>query len=56
MKYIKISKVDGNKKEVTLAEVIEQTEDSGYWKKGTVKQMLVDGLEVWTPFATYKAE
>ena len=56
MKYIKVSKADGNEKEITLAEVIEQTEGCGYWKEGTVEEMLLDGLEVWTPFATYKAE
>lgn len=56
MKYIKISKVDGNTTEVTLAEVIDKTEGYGYWEKGTVEEMLANGLEVWTPFAIYKVE
>ena len=56
MKYIKVSKADGSKKEVTLAEVIDKTEGRGYWKKGTVEEMLANGFEVWTPFAIYKAQ
>ena len=56
MKYIKTSKTDGSKMEVTLDEVVDKTEGCGYWKKGTVKEMLANGLEVWTPFATYKAQ
>lgn len=56
MKYIKVNKADGSEKEITLAEVIEQTEGCGYWKEGTVKEMLTNGFEVWTPFAIYKAQ
>ena len=56
MKYIKISKVDGSIKEVTLTDVIDKTEGCGYWKKGTVEEMLANGLDVCTPFAIYKAE
>jgi len=56
MEFIKISKADGTEKKVTLAEVIDKTEGCGYWKAGTVKQMLADGLEVQTPFAIYKAQ
>lgn len=56
MRYLKISKEDGSEKEVSLAEVIDKTEGCGYWKEGTVEEMLVNGLEVWTPFAIYKIE
>jgi hypothetical protein len=57
MKIIKTSKADGSTKEISLAECLEYTEGTdgyGYWKKGTVEQMLKDGIEVFTPFATYK--
>ena len=40
---------------VTLEEIIDRTENNGYWKTGTVEQMLKDGLEVQTPFSIYKA-
>ena len=54
MEYIKVSKSDGSEKTVTLPEIIDKTENMGYWKDGTVEQMLKDGLEVQTPFAIYK--
>ena len=54
MKYIKTSKLDGSEKEVMLEEVIDKTEGCGYWKEGTVEEMLANGQEVWTPFAIYK--
>lgn len=54
MEYIRVSKADGTEKKVTLVEVIDKTEGHGYWKEGTVEQMLSDGLEVQTPFAIYK--
>lgn len=56
MEYVRVSKVDGSEKKVTLAEVIDKTEGRGYWKEGTVAEMLENGLEVWTPFAIYKAQ
>ena len=55
MKYIKISKHDGSETPVTLEEIIDNTENAGYWEKGTVEKMLADSLEVQTPFAIYKA-
>lgn len=54
MEYIRVSKSDGSEKIVTLSEIIDKTENMGYWKEGTVEQMLKDGLEVQTPFAIYK--
>jgi hypothetical protein len=41
--------------EITLEEAIEYTEGRGYWKKDSVKDMLIDGLTVRTPWAFYKA-
>lgn len=40
--------------ETTLEETLHFTEERGYWKKGTVKQMLEDGAVIRTPFAFYK--
>lgn len=54
MKIIMTDKADGSKKEVTLEETIDKTEGSGFWKKGTVKQMLEEGQTVWTAFAIYE--
>ena len=56
MEYIKVSKSDGSKTKVTLEEIIDKTEGNGYWKPGTVKEMLDNGLDVQTPFAIYKAK
>ena len=56
MKIIKTSKLDGKTTEVTLDEVIDKTENMGYWKPGTVEEMLEQGQEVFTPFATYRKE
>ena len=54
MEYIRVSKQDGTERKVTLEEIIDKTENSGYWKPGTVEEMLKDGLDVQTPFAIYK--
>lgn len=54
MKIIKTSKFDGKTNIVTLDEVIEKTEKTGHWKPGTVEEMLNEGQEVFTPFATFK--
>ena len=43
-------------KETTEAECIRHTEESGYWKSGTVLAMLAEGLTVSTPWADYKAK
>lgn len=51
---VKTNKENGVKTLVTMQEAIRKTEEAGYWKAGTVKQMLEDGQEIWTPYATYK--
>lgn len=56
MEYISISKEDGSIKKVSLEEIIDKTEGSGYWKEGTVKEMLDNGLVVWTPFSIFKPQ
>jgi hypothetical protein len=42
--------------ETTVKECIEHTEESGYWKRGTVKKLLENGHIVFTPFAEYKID
>ena len=42
--------------ETTLEDTIHYTEERGYYKKGTVVQMLEDGAVIRTPFAFYKKE
>ena len=44
---------DAKWKETNMIEVINHTEGSGCWKKGTVAKMLKDGLRVQTPTAIY---
>ena len=55
MKIIKQYKGEDTWEEITLEKAIEYTEGDGYWKKDTVKDMLIDGLTVHTPWAFYKA-
>ena len=38
----------------TLKDTIKRTEDNGYWKKGTVENMLKENNIVFTPFVEYK--
>ena len=40
--------------ETTIKDCIEHTEGGGYWKNGTVKEMLKEGVVVYTPFCVYK--
>lgn len=40
--------------ETTEKECLNHTEGAGYYKKGTVLNMLQKGLEVRTPFAWWK--
>lgn len=56
MKKVERKYVDkGQKwKEVTLDQAIHDLESHGYWKKGTTKQMLLEGKQLWTPFANYR--
>lgn len=54
MKVIKVSKEDGSEKPVSLYNALCLTEGRGYWKAGTVAQMLVEGQEVQTPYAIFK--
>jgi len=39
---------------VSIEQVIKDTEDAGYWKKGTVKEMLDDGQIIFTSWAVYR--
>jgi hypothetical protein len=39
---------------VTVDEILNKTEGSGYWKPGTVLSMLNKGSLVWTPFAEFR--
>jgi hypothetical protein len=55
MTIIATNKEDGSRRETTIEEAIERCEGGGYWKEGTVKEMLEQGLPVWTPFMTYQA-
>tara|TARA_R100000700_G_C3152059_1_gene130439 strand:+ start:161 stop:355 length:195 start_codon:yes stop_codon:yes gene_type:complete len=56
MKILKKYKDEDTWKVVTLEETIEYTEGSGYWKRGTVKEMLKEGMIIFTPTAEYKAD
>ena len=56
MKVLKQFKGEDTWTVISLEEAIEYTEGSGYWKKGTVKQMLKAGTQVHTPTAFYKAD
>lgn len=56
MKIIATDKGDGTRSEVSIEEAVTACEGCGYWKEGTVKEMLEQGLPVWTPFVTYQAE
>ena len=40
--------------EITLDEAIDKLEGAGYWKKNTVKDMLLEGQKLWTPWAFFK--
>ena len=40
--------------ETSVKECLEHTEGSGFWKPGTVLDMLKQGQTVFTPFAEYK--
>ena len=39
---------------ITLDEAIDKLEGAGYWKKNTVKHMLLEGQKLWTPWAFFK--
>lgn len=56
MKIIATDREAGTRREVPIEEAVERCEGGGYWKEGTVKEMLEQGLPVWTPFVTYQAE
>lgn len=56
MKIIATYKGDGTRRETTIEEAVAACEGGGYWKEGTVKEMLEQGMPVWTPFVTYQAE
>lgn len=48
-KYVDSDKV----KETTWEEAIEKLENREYWKKGSVKKLLMEGQVVWNPFCSY---
>ena len=55
MKILKRYKDPGEEwKETTYQECLEHTEESGYWRPGTVIFTLKQRLQVFTPFAVYK--
>lgn len=55
MKILKAYKDDpDNWIPVSLDECLDKTEGSGFYKKGTVKDMLKEGHELRTPYAWYK--
>ena len=41
-------------KAISLDQAIHDLESGGYWKKGTTKAMLLQGTQLWTPFALYR--
>ncbi len=53
MKIERMNKETGKVDFVSLKDCIEHTEDSGYWKPGTVEKMLEDGNGIFTPFYIY---
>ena len=54
MKYYKRYRDEDDWFEITESEILDHTENTGYWKPNTVLKMLNDGLRVHTPFAEYK--
>ena len=42
--------------EITQEECLELTEGCGYWKKGTVLNMLEEGHTVFTAFSLFKKD
>lgn len=56
MKIIATDKANGEKREVSIKEAVKACEGGGWWKEGTVAEMLQEGLSVWTPFTIYRAE
>ena len=40
--------------DISLQQAIHDLESGGYWKSGTSAAMLIQGTELWTPFALYK--
>lgn len=54
MKILSQLKGEDTWEEITLDECLEKTEGAGFWAKGTVQKLLVDGLEVDTPWSIFK--
>lgn len=54
MKILSQLKGEDTWEEITLEECIAKTEGAGFWAKGTVQKLLVDGLEVDTPWSIFK--
>lgn len=51
---VKTSKETGEQTTIDLYKTLCLTEGREYWKAGTVAEMLMNGEEVFTPFATFK--
>lgn len=57
MKVYQLHKEKGaTVQEITLDRAIELTEGRGYWKSGSVKEMLERGELVWTPFSYFSTD
>lgn len=54
MKYLCQQKGEDSWEEISLDECLAKTEGAGFWAKGTVQQMLDDGIEVDTPWSIFK--
>ena len=52
----KYNEPDAKWEQITLEEAIERLEGAGYWKKNTVKDMLEEGTQLWTPWAFFKKQ
>ena len=50
----KYKEPDAQWEEITLDEAIDKLEGAGYWEKNTVKDMLLEGQKLWTPWAFFK--
>lgn len=54
MDIIRISKITEDESLVTLETAVDRTEGCGYCEIGTVKQRLLNGEVIETPYAIYK--
>jgi len=47
-------KGEDNWEPISLEKTLDYTEGRGYWEKGSVKNILLQGGVVWTPVAIYR--